>query len=147
MASQLTTRVVLQEKVRFLGYGSGNQNVVIDYPPPLGDGKGLRGGLELLLMSLAVCAGQTVVALLRRMRQPLDGCEVDATAQRRDENPTILTDIHLKFQVRGAGLDRTLVERAIASAESQYCPVWAMLKASTRITTALDMAKTEAAQG
>ncbi len=147
MASELTTRVVLQEKVRFVGYGSSNQHVVIDYPPPLGEGKGLRGGLELLLMSLAVCAGQTVVALVRRMRQPLDGCEVEATAQRRDEHPTILTDIHLKFHVSGAGLDRTIVERAIASAESQYCPVWAMLKASARIATTLDIVPSGVARG
>ncbi len=137
MASELTTRVVLQEKVRFLGYGSGNQTVVIDYPPPLGEGKGLRGGLELLLMSLAVCAGQTVAALLRRMRAPLEGCEVEAVAQRRDEAPTVLTHIHLTFNVRGRGIDTTVVERAVASAESQYCPVWAMLKGSTRITSTI----------
>ncbi len=139
MASELAARVVLQEKVRFLGQASGEQSITIDYPPPLGDDAGVRGGLELLLMSLAACAGQTVVPLLRRMQQPVQGCVVEARGQRRDEHPTILTDIQLKFTFRGLGLDPAAIQRAISLGEAQYCPVWAMLKGGTRITTAFEI--------
>jgi hypothetical protein len=55
MASERSARVDLVEKVRFVGRGHGDQEVVIDYPPPLGDDAGLRGGLQLLLMALAAC--------------------------------------------------------------------------------------------
>lgn len=139
MPSELCARVTLQEKVRFLGQGSGDQSVVIDYPPPLGDDAGLRGGLELLLMSLAACAGQTVVPLLRRMQQPVEGCIVEARGQRRDEHPTVFTDIHLLFSLRGQGLDPVAVQRAINLGESQYCPVWAMLKEGTHITSSIEI--------
>ena len=135
MARPLAARVVLQEKVRFLGQGSGEQRVVIDYPPPLGDDGGIRGGLELLLMSLAACAGQTVVWLLRRAGQPVQGCTVEARGERRDEHPTVLTAIELRFAFEGFGLDPVAVERAIGLGERQFCPVWAMLKGSTRITS------------
>jgi putative redox protein len=138
VASQITARVVFQDKVRFLGQASGSQSIVIDYPPPLGEDAGVRGGLELLLMSLAACAGQTVVPLLRRMQQTVEGFAVEARGQRRDEHPTVLTDIELIFTLRGAGLDRTAVHRAISLAESQYCPVWAMLRGGTRITTSVE---------
>ena len=139
MASELTARVELQEKVRFLGRASGDQSVVVDYPPPLGDDAGIRGGLELLLMSLAACAGQTIVPLLRRMRQPVAGCTVEARGQRRDEHPTVLTDIQLKFTFRGQGLDPAAIQRAIELGEAQYCPVWAMLKGGTRIKAAFEV--------
>jgi uncharacterized OsmC-like protein len=139
VANELSARVVLQEKMRFLGQASGEQSVVIDYPPPLGDDAGLRGGLELLLMSLAACAGQTTVSLLRRMHQPVEGCVVEARGQRRDEHPTVLTDIQLTFTFRGPGLDPAAIQRAISMGEAQYCPVWAMLKGGTRITTAVEI--------
>jgi uncharacterized OsmC-like protein len=139
VANQVTARVLLKEKMRFLGLASGSQSVVIDYPPPLGDDAGLRGGLELLLMSLAACAGQTTVLLLRRMHQPVEGCVVEASGPRRDEHPTILTSIQLKFTLRGPGLDPAAVQRAISLGEAQYCPVWAMLKGATPITTTVEI--------
>jgi len=139
MPSELSARVAFQEKMRFLGSGSGTQSIVIDYPPPLGEDTGLRGGLEVLLMALAACAGQTVVPLLNRMRQPVEGCTIEAVGKRRDEHPTVLTEIHVKFTVRGNGLDRATVDRAIELAESKYCPVWAMLKGGTRITRSVEI--------
>ena len=143
MANEVTARVTLQDKMRFLGQGSGDQLVVIDYPPPLGDDAGLRGGLELLLMSLAACAGQTTVLLLRRMGQSVQGCVVEAHGSRRDEHPTVLTGIQLKFVFRGEGLDLAAVQRAISMGEGQYCPVWAMLKGGTRITTVVEIEGSE----
>lgn len=145
MPSERSARVVFQEKMRFVGSGSGNQTIVIDYPPPLGDDTGLRGGLELLLMALAACAGQTLVPLLVRMRQTVEGCTVEAVGQRRDEHPTLLTNIHVTFKLRGNGLDPTAVERAIDLAETKYCPVWAMLRDSTRITRSVEIVDSDEA--
>ncbi len=141
MPTELSARVVLQEKVRFLGSASGGQAIVVDYPPPLGDDAGIRGGLELLLMGFAACAGQTVVPLLRRLRQELHGCAVEARGTRQSEHPTVLTDIHLTFALRGHALDAAAIERAIDLAEQQYCPVWAMLKGAARITRSVEIAE------
>ncbi len=135
MATELSARVELQEKVRFVGYGHGEQGVVIDYPPPLGDDTGLRGGLQLLLMALAACMGQTVLPILRKMQQPVTGCTVEAHGLRREEHPTILTQIRVVFTLRGTGLQLAAVQRAVGLGGSQYCPVHAMLRESTPITT------------
>jgi putative redox protein len=143
MAGELSAHVVYQEKMRFIGQASGEQRVVIDYPPPLGDDTGIRGGLELLLMSLAACSGQVIVPILRQMRQPVDGLTVEARGQRRDEHPTVLTGIQLRFTFRGRGLDRAAVVRAIDLADTKYCPVWAMLKAGTPITATVEIVESD----
>ena len=144
MARELSARAEWQGKMCFVGQGSGEQSVVIDYPQPAGDDTGIRGGLELLLMSLAACTGQGTAWILRQMRQPVVGITVEAHGQRRAEHPTILTDIELRFTFRGQGLDRAAIDKAIYLADTQYCPVWAMLKGgTTRITTAVEIVESE----
>ena len=144
MTKQLSARVVLQDKMRFVGQASGEQRIAIDYPPPIGDGDGdgILGGLELLLMSLAACTGQGTTWILPQMRQPVTGVTVEARGQRRDEHPIVLTDIELRFTFRGQRLDLAAVHRAISMAESKYCPVWAMLKGETNITSSVEIVET-----
>jgi putative redox protein len=134
MSDQLSASVILQEKVRFIGHAGEQPPVVIDYLPPLGDRAGLMP-LELLLLSLAGCSGATVIALLRRMEQPVQGLEVHARGCRREEHPTIFTQIELEFVIAGPAVDPAMVAKAIALSEERYCPVWAMLKPGTKITS------------
>ena len=89
----------------------------------------------MLLGSLAVCAGSTLGLLLDRMKQPFTGLVVEAHAKRRDEHPSVLTEIALEFVITGAGTDPDKVAQALKMAEEQLCPVWAMLKGGTPITT------------
>ncbi len=135
MSNELSANVILQEKVRFIGHAGEQPPIAIDYLPPLGDRAGLMP-LELLLLSLAGCSGATVISLLRRMEQPVQGLEVYARGQRQEEYPTIFTQIELEFVVSGVDVDPTVVAKAIALSEERYCPVWAMLKAGTTITSA-----------
>jgi putative redox protein len=78
-----------------------------------------------------------MVVLLRKLKQPAQGVEVNVRAVRRDQHPTLLTEIAMEFVVRGTGLDPDVVARALAQSEEQICPVWAMLKGGTRITSSL----------
>jgi len=136
MATELAIHAVHEGGMRFSA-GNGVHSVTVDYPLEAGDaGAGLRS-LELLLASLATCGGNTLALLLRRMEQPFTGLEVDARARRREEHPTVLTEIALEFTVHGPGVDRATVEKALAVAETQLAPVWIMLKAGTPITTSV----------
>jgi putative redox protein len=112
----------------------GNHTVEMDYPPdPAAAGEGPKP-MEMLLGSLAACAGGSVVALLKRGGHQFDTLTVTARGQRRSEHPTIFTDIALEFAFRGA-VDRAAVDRAIGQAETRVCPVWTMLKSSTPVRT------------
>jgi putative redox protein len=134
MSTEIAIRAVHQGEMRFRA-DSGRHTVDMDYPLAGGDGVGMRP-LELLLSSLAACAGSTLALLLTRMRQPFTALEVEARGQRRDEHPTVITDIALEFIVRGA-VERERAEQALAQAEERLCPVWAMLRGGTPITSSL----------
>ena len=134
MADQLlSARVTWTDKLHFRGQAEHEQIVAIDHAPPLGDGNGIKP-MELLLMSLASCSGQTVISLLQKMRQDVRSFTVRAEGTRRSEHPTVFTEIRLTFEVEGSELDPEAVEKSIRKSEEKYCPVWAMLKPGVKIT-------------
>lgn len=135
MASELSVRAVHVDGMRVLAE-TGNHQILSDYPVP--PGRAVEGftSLELLLASLATCATNSVLAILqRRMNQPVAGLEVVAHGVRREEHPTVLTEISLEFVVKGA-VDPEAVDKALRISEEQLCPVWNMLKSGTPITAA-----------
>ena len=139
MQTDIAVQVDLQEKLRFVGKIDGlPQELSVDYYPPLGDRAGFTS-LEVLLLALAGCSGQSVAFLLRKMNQPVQRMEVKTTGKRRDEHPMILTTINLHFTIGGPGLDAGAVAKAIHQAEEQYCPVWAMIKPGTEIRSSFEL--------
>jgi putative redox protein len=133
MPAELTVHAVQRGPMEF-AIDDGQHEVTIDYPLPGTDGA-LRGmtPLRLLLASLAGCSGSSVAALLRRDGLPVRRVEVQARGRRRDEHPTVITDIDLRFTVYGE-VDAARVEHAVKRSEAQICPVWAMLKAGTPVS-------------
>jgi len=96
--------------------------------------------LEVLLASLAACAANTLnLVLCRKMGAKVTSLEVEARAQRREEHPTILTHIELVYHLRGGGLTPETIDRALRSAEDQLCPVLAMLRPGTEISSTWQM--------
>jgi putative redox protein len=113
---------------------TGEHVVCLDYPLGPGPTAGPTP-LQMLLTSLAVCAGSTLGLLLDRMKQPVGGLRVEAHGKRRDEHPTVITEISLEFVITGADVSTDKVTQALTMAEEQLCPVWAMLKGGTPIST------------
>jgi putative redox protein len=92
--------------------------------------------LEVLLASLAACAANTLnLALCRKMGARVTSLQVEARAQRREEHPTVLTAIELVYNLSGEELMPEMVERALRIAEDQLCPVLAMLRPGTEISS------------
>jgi putative redox protein len=113
---------------------AGPHSVTMDYPLAAEEsGVGARP-LDMLLASLASCAGGAVVVLLRRAGQPVAGLRVRARGERRTQHPTVFTRIVLEFAFAGPA-DAAAIARAIEQSEEHVCPVWAMLKAGTPITS------------
>ena len=96
--------------------------------------------LEVLLASLAACAANTLnLVLCRKMGARVTSLRVEAKAQRREEHPTILTNIELVYHLRGDGLAPETVDRALRIAEDKLCPVLAMLRPGAEITSSWQM--------
>jgi putative redox protein len=136
MSTRAEAKVIFLGKMKFAGTSRRNPPVPIDYAPPLGDDEGYRG-MELLLLSLAACSGQTVAGLLRKMKQDLKGLEVTASGEKRDEHPKTFSAVKLEFVIRGGGVSEESARQAVALSEEKYCPVWATLKPVVPISSAI----------
>lgn len=139
MAVECVVQAVHRGGMHFSGV-IGSHRFDMDFPLAPGEaGEGPKP-MEMLLASLAACAGGSIVALLKRGGHQFDGLVVTARGQRRSEHPTIFTAIDLDFAFRGE-VDPAAVQRAIGQAETRVCPVWAMLKATTPIATSFRAAE------
>jgi len=132
--------VLVNDKVQFNGVSQAHpdMNILFDYTPPIGDGKGFNG-LEVLLMSLAGCSGTAVVYLLRKIRKQVSGFKVSATGIRRTEPPIKFERIALKFIVESDNATEAEIEKAIRLAEESVCPVWQMIKNNVIVETAFSL--------
>lgn len=68
------------------------------------------------------------------MRSPLLVLSVAVTGERAQTHPKVFTQIHIRYEVRGRGLTRAQVERAVALSQDKYCSVAAMLRPAVPIT-------------
>jgi putative redox protein len=118
---------LINNKLHFTGQAGNNEPVQIDYIPPLGDGEGYMS-LQLFLLSLASCAGSSILTFLRKMNKDILACEIKATGKRRSEHPTSFESITLEFVIKSNNVQPADMDKVIAISEATYCPVWAMIK-------------------
>lgn len=91
--------------------------------------------MEMLLVSLASCAGATVEAVIEKMRGEVAGIRVSVDAIRAERVPRVWSEIDLWFVIRSS-LDRSRVERAL-DVTDRTCPVSVMFEAGTRLGRSL----------
>src|SRR5450755_2305929 len=83
--------------------------------------------MELVLAGTAACTAFDVVWILKKARQPVTDCVVEAEAERAPEEPKVFTHIHFKYRVTGTGLNPAQVERAVKLSKDKYCSATLML--------------------
>jgi putative redox protein len=128
------TAALTNEKIQFTGKARSNPAVVCDYFPPFGDGEGYTG-LELLLMSLAVCSGTSIVGMLRKFGKNVSGLNIHARGDLKEEHPKAFSRIYLDFTLTSADATTEDMALAIRKSEEKICPVWSMLKNNVEIVT------------
>lgn len=112
---------------------SGN-SIEMDGSPALGgENLGARP-MEVVLMSLAGCSSIDVISILKKMKQDVTDYDVEVTAERREEIPSIFTKIHIKFIVKGENLEEEKVKRAAQLSAEKYCSVSKILEPTADIT-------------
>jgi putative redox protein len=130
----LKARVKWVEQVAFtVESGSGHALVVDGAPEAGGRNVGMRP-MELMLAGAAACTAFDVVWILKRARQPIADCVVEADAERAPQEPKVFTRVHLAYVVAGRGLDARQVERAVKLSKEKYCSATIMLASSAEIT-------------
>ena len=132
-----TKRVSLRwhEGLVFRGGAPDGPETTID-----GDNAVAPGPMLTLLLAAAACTGADVVLVLEKMRVTLREFRLEASGQRREEEPRRYTAIHLEYHLAGEGLNESKARRAIDLSIEKYCSVLHSLAPDIRITSGLTLA-------
>jgi putative redox protein len=140
----MKARVKWVEGVSFVGETGSGHAVVIDGAPEHG-GRNLGARpMELVLTGAAACTAFDVVLILKKARQPIADCAVEAEAERAETEPKVFTRIHLRYAIAGRGLDPRQVERAVKLSKDKYCSATLMLAKTADITYEIDIVDADA---
>jgi putative redox protein len=130
----MKTRVKWTEGVTFVAETGSGHAIVVDGAPEAGGRNLGPRPMELVLAGAATCTAFDVVWILKKARQPIADCVVEATAERASEEPKVFTSIHLIYRIAGRGLDPKQVERAVKLSKEKYCSATIMLAVTATIT-------------
>ena len=128
--------VVWKKGLTFTGTGhaSGHTVMLGSEPPGGGAGDGFRP-TELVLVGLAGCTAMDVISILEKKRQVVTGFEVKAHGERAPAPPKQFTSFLVEYVVKGKGIERAAVERAVELSAEKYCSVMATLRAAGPVET------------
>ena len=112
----------------------GNHSIALDASLEAGGKDSGASPKALLLSGLGGCSGIDVVAILEKMRVPLDGFEVQVSADLTEEHPRVFKSIHLRYLFKGSDLPVDKLEKAVVLSMDRYCGVSAMLAKAAPIT-------------
>ncbi|WP_297490534.1 OsmC family protein [Thermococcus sp.] len=122
MGEPIKGRVEWFRDYQFVGRIEGDKCSVI-----LGEG-GISP-MRLLLLSVAGCTSYDVVTILKKMREPIEGLEVEISGERREEHPRIYNRVHIHYRIYG-NVREEKAKRAIELSQDKYCSASAHVKLS-----------------
>ncbi len=140
----MKARIKWVEDRTFVGEsGSGHKLVLGTASGPDGRTPG-PSAMELVLIGLGGCSAYDVVSILEKGREAVEDVIVELDAERAETAPKVFTRVHLHYVVKGRGLARAKVERAIALSAEKYCSASAMIAKTAAITHDFELVDTAA---
>ena len=119
------------DQVSFVAETGSGHAVVVDGSPDAGGRNIGPRPMELVLAGTAACTAFDVVWILKKARQPITSCIVDAEVERAPTEPKVFTRMHFVYRIRGEGLK---VERAVQLSKEKYCSATLMLAKTAAIS-------------
>ncbi len=120
---------------------SGHTLILDSSPASGGTDQGPRP-MELVLVALGGCTAMDVVAILNKMKHPLEGFSIKVEAERAREHPKVYTRIHITYRFTGKNLDRGKIEKAVRLSQEKYCSVSEMLRRTAELTYSIELEET-----
>ena len=122
----MDAKVIWKGKMSFEGNAQSGFRVPLGTESMFGgDNDGFRP-LELLGIGLAGCTAMDVISILKKKKQAINSFEVLIHADRASEHPKVFTHITIEYVLKGDGIDKEAVERAVELSKTKYCPAQAM---------------------
>ncbi|MDQ3697970.1 MAG: OsmC family protein [Gemmatimonadota bacterium] len=95
--------------------------------------------VDALLAGLGSCVSVDVVDILKKQRTPPDAYFMEVVGTRVETTPRRLQHVLLKVRVRGPGIERAQVERAVELAVTKYCSVRDSLRPDVPVEWAVEI--------
>ena len=135
----MKTRIKWVEGVSFVAETGSGHAVVLDGAPEAGGRNAGMRPMEMVLAGAAACSAFDVVWILKKARQPVADCVVEAEADRAQTEPKVFTRIRLRYRVAGRGLEARQVERAVKLSKEKYCSATIMLAKTAEVITEVEI--------
>jgi len=139
----MDVRVKWVEDRSFVGEAGTGHKIVFGTASDTGPKPG-PSPMELVLIGTGGCSAYDVVHILERGREPVDSVEVSLDADRAETDPKVFTRIHMQFTVKGRGLSKAKVDRAVALSVEKYCSASAMMAKTATLTHDVEVIDTAA---
>jgi len=120
-------KVTLVKDMHFSGKATSGHSLNMDADDESGGHNSGFRPMELLLVGFGGCSGMDVISILRKKRQPVVGLEINIKGEKTDDFPKVYKEIYIEYVVRGKGVEKEAVERAIKLSLEKYCSVGATL--------------------
>lgn len=127
-------KVTLVKDMEFSGTAASGHVLQMDADENSGGKNHGFRPMELLLVGFGGCSGMDVISILRKKRQPVTGLDVNVKGEKTESYPKIYKAVHIEYVVKGKGVEKEAVERAIALSLEKYCSVGATLAKAGAIT-------------
>ena len=120
-------KIKLVQGMQFTGTATSGHTLSMDADNDAGGNNTGFRPMELLLVGFGGCTGMDAISILRKKRQEVTGLEINIRGERADSHPKVYKEIHIEYVVKGSGIKKEAVERAIALSLEKYCSVGATL--------------------
>ena len=77
----------------------------------------------MMMLALAGCTGMDVVAILKKMRENIQDFSVEIEGDMSEEHPKKFMGMKIIYRVKGKGVNRKNVEKAVNLSSTKYCGV------------------------
>ncbi|MCK5136854.1 MAG: OsmC family protein [Bacteroidales bacterium] len=88
----------------------------------------------LMMVALAGCTGMDVAAILKKMRENVEELSVEVEGDITEVHPKKFEGMKIIFRVKGKGVSRKNVEKAVNLSKTKYCGVSANYSEAFPIT-------------
>jgi putative redox protein len=77
----------------------------------------------LMMVALAGCTGMDVASILRKMRENVEEFSIDIEGDVTEEHPKRFEGMKIIYRLKGKGINRKNVEKAVDLSQTRYCGV------------------------
>jgi len=125
----------------FKASNESGSTIDIDASPAIGGTNQGPRPMELLIMGLGGCSGIDLLSILRKQKIEPEGVEIVINADReKDAVPSLFTDIHVEYRIKG-DVDLSKAERAAQLSMEKYCSAAKTLEKTAKITYSVVIVK------